>query len=109
MNLNEVVTNQVSENGVQPITAGAVIFAQVRDSLRSVLRHHDEEGYGQYRVIKYPSGEGSDTLETRLAASRFLFDRVRDVLLPHYVSTKNMGVPGCPGCESCEPSESEED
>jgi hypothetical protein len=101
VNLNEVVTNQVSENGVQPITAGAVIFAQVRDGLRSVLKHHDEEGYAQYRAIKYPTGEGSDTAEARLAATRFLFDRVRDILLPHYVSTKGMNK-GCPGCESCE-------
>ena len=89
MKLNEVVTEKMGPEGVQQITAGAVMCAQVRSGLRAVLKQHDPEGYALYRSIKYPTGEGSATPETGMAATKFLFDQVRDLLVPHYVSTKD--------------------
>jgi hypothetical protein len=88
MKLTDVVLDKVSEAGVLPITAGNVVSAQVRDGLRAILKQYDEEGYALYRATKYPTGEGSDTPETRLAATRFLFDRTRDLLTTHYLSSK---------------------
>lgn len=88
MKLTDVVSDKITESGIQPITVGHVLSAQVRDGLRAILREYDEEGYAQYRATKYPTGEGSDTPETRLAATRFLFDRTRDLMTTHYLSTK---------------------
>ena len=88
MKLTDVVSDKVSESGVQPITVGHVVSAQVREGLRAILKQYDEEGYAQYRAIKYPEGEGSDTPETRVAATRFLFDRSRDLMATYYLSTK---------------------
>lgn len=85
MDLNEVVTEHLTEEGVQPITMGAVACAQLRNQMRALLKIADAEGYAAYREIKYPGGKGSATPETRLAATRYLFDRSRDLLVPHYV------------------------
>lgn len=89
--LSEVVTDKVTESGILPITVGMIVSAQVRDGLRAVLKRFDQPGYEQYRAIKYPTGSGSDTPATRLAATRFLFDRARDLLTAHYVSTADEG------------------
>ncbi len=88
--LNEIIGTRLNDDGVGNLTRGMVICAQVRDNLRDLLQHTDEPGYAQYRKIKYPYGEGTDTDETRVAATRFLFDRTRDILVPHYVSSKEL-------------------
>lgn len=86
--LNQIVADKMTETGVTPLTAGNLVSAHVRESLRSVLKAHDPDGYAMYKAIKYPGGpenESSATAETRLAATRFLFDRTRDLLLPYYM------------------------
>jgi len=88
VDLNEIVTERLTEDGVQPITMGAVACGQIRAQIRAVLKVADAEGYAAYRALKYPAGEGSATPESRLAATRFLFDRARDLLTPHYVSSE---------------------
>jgi hypothetical protein len=92
MDLNEVIGSLVSENGVASLTRGAVLSAQVREGLRNILKSADPEGYNTYREIKYPQGPGSDTSESRLAATRFIFDRARDLLVQHYVSSGDGGA-----------------
>jgi hypothetical protein len=88
--LNEIIGTRLNEDGVGTLTRGMIICAQVRDNLRDLLQHVDEPGYAEYRKLKYPFGEGSDTDETRIKATAFLFDRSRDTLLPHYVSSKEL-------------------
>lgn len=88
--LNEVIGTRLNDEGVGALTRGMIICAQVRDNLRDLLQHVDEPGYAKYRKIKYPYGEGSDTNETRVEATRFLFDRARDTLIPHYVPSKEL-------------------
>lgn len=88
LDLNTIVGDKMTPEGVTPITQGAAICASLRENLRQLLAAADPESYAEYRKIKYPAGEGSDTPESRLEATRFIFDRVRDLLLPHYVSTK---------------------
>jgi len=86
--LNQIVNDKITDDGIQPITVGAVICAQAREQFRSLLRAAAPERYEEYRSVKYPSGsKESATPETRLAATRFLFDAARDLLAPHYVST----------------------
>lgn len=87
IDLNQVTGDKLTPDGVQPITVGAVICAQAREQFRSLLKAAAPERYEEYRSIKYPAGNGSATPETRLAATRFLFDAARDLLAPHYVST----------------------
>jgi hypothetical protein len=87
LDLNRIVGDVLTDKGVQPITVGAQVCACVRDNLRSLVRAADPESYIEYRRIKYPAGEGSDTLETRQEATRYLFNRARDLLVPHYVKT----------------------
>jgi hypothetical protein len=84
LDLNAVIKTTVTEEGVSAITRGAVVCAQVREGLREIIRAGDPEGYAAYRVMKYPGGEGTDTPATRIAATRFLFERARDILVPHY-------------------------
>jgi len=85
--LNQVAGDKLTPEGVQPITVGAVICSQAREQFRSLLKVAAPERYEEYRSIKYPAGDGSATQETRVAATRFLFDAARDLLAPHYVST----------------------
>jgi len=87
LDLDQVVTDIITDAGVQPITRGAQVCACVRDNLRALIQASDPEGYIRYRALKYPAGEGSDTPETRVEATRFLFDHARDLLVPHYVRT----------------------
>jgi len=89
VDLNQKVSEKMTPSGLKTITTGAVVCAQVRQGLRAVLKNHDAEGYDQYRAIKYPTGPKSDTPESRLAACRFLFERARDILLPHYITTSD--------------------
>lgn len=87
--LDDVVNNQVTPDGVRPITAGNVISAEIREGLRQLLKRHDPEGYALYRKTKYPNGdEAGSTDETAKAATRILFDRARDLLVPYYLSSK---------------------
>jgi hypothetical protein len=88
LDLTEAVSSRMTEDGVETVTVGSVACANVRCQLRTLLKVADAEGYAEYRAVKYPAGEGSDTPETRLAATRFLFDRARDLLTPHYVRTQ---------------------
>lgn len=87
LDLNEVVSSKLTETGAEVVTMGTIACANVRGLLRSLLKVADAEGYAEYRALKYPVGEGSDTPESRRAATRFLFDRTRDLLVPHYVCT----------------------
>jgi hypothetical protein len=87
LDLNRVVGDVVNESGVQPITVGMQVCACVRENLRSLIKAADPEGYARYRAIKYPAGEGSDTPESRVEATRYLFDAARDLLAPHYLRT----------------------
>jgi hypothetical protein len=86
--LNEVVATQVTEDGVDIRTRGQLLCARVREDIRHLIKHCDPEGYQLYRGIKYPQGDKSDTDVTRVEATKFLFNRVRDLLVPHYVPTK---------------------
>lgn len=87
--LDTVLADHVSPDGVTPLTAGAVLCVEVRQGLRRVLKAHDPEGYATYQKLKYPEGKDAGTsAEHRLDATRFLFDRVRDLLLPHYIPTE---------------------
>lgn len=86
MDLNEVVSSKLTGTGVEVVTVGTIACNNVRGLLRSLLKTADAEGYAEYRALKYPAGGGSDTPESRVAATRFLFDRARDLLVPHYVS-----------------------
>lgn len=87
VDLHEVVGNVIDENGVQPITRGAQVCACVREQLRQIIQAANPKSYMDYRALKYPAGDGSDTPETRVEATRFLFDCARDLLVPHYVSS----------------------
>jgi len=89
-NLTDVVHERITEDGVMPITTGNVVAATVRENLRMLLKRADPEGYEQYRLLRYPNGEGSDTQETRVASMRFLFDRSRDLLTPFYLHSKEL-------------------
>jgi hypothetical protein len=88
IDLNEIVSSRITSEGVETVTMGTVACANFRDQARALLKSADSAGYAEYRSTKYPAGEGSATPETRLAATSFLFDRVRDLLVPHYVRTK---------------------
>jgi hypothetical protein len=87
MNLNEVVGTIMDENGIDNVTVGNATCATVSENLRGLLRAFDEPSYAKYREIRYPGGEGTDTLETRRDSVRFLFDASRDLLAPHYKPT----------------------
>ena len=87
LDLSAVVTDKITEEGVCPITTGNMVCANVAGNLRNLLKQADPEGYALYRSTKYPDGDGSATAETRVEALRFLFDRSRDLLAPHYLSS----------------------
>lgn len=76
---------ETNDGSVLPITIGSQVCATVRENLRALIQASDPEGYAQYRAIKYPGGDGTDTPETRIEATRFIFDRARDLLVPHYI------------------------
>jgi len=61
--------------------------AAIRNTIRNQLKFACPDLYAEYRSIKYPTGEGSDTEETRLKATLFLFDTAREIVAPHYVQT----------------------
>jgi len=87
LDLNEEVTSKLSADGVAVITTGTVLLSQTCERFRSLLKAAAPESYAAYREIKYPGGLTENaTDETRLAATRFLFDATRDLLSPHYVS-----------------------
>lgn len=88
VNLDEVVGSVLSDDGVTNITAGTLACDKVRTLLSSILRVVDPVGYTKYRKIKHPAGDGSATLETRKEATSFLFERAKDLLVPHYLPTK---------------------
>jgi len=94
LNLNDVVGSHLDANGVTSITKGAVVGAMLRDQLRGFLKAAAPEKHAAYKAIKYPSGEGSDTPETRRAAVAFVFDTVRDMVLAHYVPTNTLASKG---------------
>lgn len=81
---DDVVHTHVDEDGVNDLTAGFVIGSRFREQLRAVLKEFDPKAYADYKAIKYPNGEGSDTAETRKASHRFLFDAVRDATCKRY-------------------------
>jgi len=85
VDLNDVVDTKEIDGTVVMITKGTIACSNTVMLLRDTLKLSDPEGYNTYRAVKYPAGEGSATPETRVAAIRFLFDRVRDLLIPHYV------------------------
>jgi len=88
VDLNEEVNIKITADGVQAITRGAVLCQGTTTILRQMLKDTAPESYALYRSTKYPAGEGSDTTESRLAATRLLFDLVRDLLTAHYVPSK---------------------
>jgi hypothetical protein len=88
LDLNSVVGTKLTEEGVDVLTRGMVVCANVRTSLRHLLQHSSPEDYKKYREIKYPTGEGSDTEGSRLSATRFLFDASRDLLCDYYVPSR---------------------
>jgi hypothetical protein len=90
IDLTEVVGSKLTEDGVLAVTHGAAIGLNVRENLRGLLKHTDPDAYAKYRAIKYPDGEDSATRETRLAATRHLFNAVCDLLEPHYISAKEL-------------------
>lgn len=92
-NLTTVVGDQITQDGVMPVNVGQVLCAEIREGLRRVLKTYDPEGYALYRATKYPAGEGSETTETCQAATRILFDRTRDLLVPFYLTTKAPDAP----------------
>lgn len=61
--------------------------AVIRDTIRTQLKVACPDLYAEYRSIKYPTGTGSDTEETRAKATLFLFDTAREIVAPHYVKT----------------------
>jgi hypothetical protein len=85
INLNQVISSVPTAEGVTVITAGSLLCAQARNNLRNLLKDTDPEGYAEYRKIKYPDGRGSETHETCVAATRFIFARAGELLAPHYV------------------------
>ena len=92
LDLNQVVGTQLTEDGVGVLTHGAMSAMNVRENLRNLLKHADRSAYANYREIKYPGGKENATHETRIAATRFLFDSVRDLLEPHYLSAPSEGI-----------------
>jgi len=85
MDLNEVMGTKLNEEGVANVTRGAVLCGIAAANLREILKQADPAMYADYRAVRYPEGEGSDTMETRRDSVRFLFDAARDLLVPHYV------------------------
>ena len=95
--LNAVVATKLTLEGVSVVTQGAVIGAAVREGLRTLLRAADPQGYAQYKTLKYPGGKAAgSTPESQLAATRFLFDRTRDLLESHYVPSNALHGPKQP-------------
>jgi hypothetical protein len=99
LNLDEMAGSRVDENGVEVILVGAVINARLRHELRNLLKAADLEGYSLYRDLKYDPESGETSHERGVESTRFLFDRVRDLLSPYYVPS---------GCESCSTSDDED-
>lgn len=87
LDLNDVIGTRVTQEGVAPVTKGAVISARLRDSLRSLLKLADPEGYEQYRKVRYPSGASSATETTKRESVRYLFARAGELAVQHYLST----------------------
>lgn len=87
LDLNQVVDSVCTDDGVTTITIGTQVCACVRENLRQLIKASDPEGYATYRALKYPGGDGTDTPESRLEATRYLFDRARDLLAPFYLRT----------------------
>lgn len=84
--LDKVLADAVNPEGITPLSAGAVLCAEIRQGLRRVLKAHDPEGYAAYKRLKYPEGkDAGKSTEHRIEATKFLFDRVRDLLLPYYI------------------------
>lgn len=98
LDLNALAGSRMDENGVEVILVGSVINARIRHQLRQLLKEADPEGYSLYRDLKYDQ-EGETSQEQGVAATRFLFDRARDLLTPYYQPS---------GCESCSTSDDED-
>lgn len=99
LDLDEMAGSRVDENGVEVILVGSVINAKIRHELRSLLKVADLEGYSLYRDLKYDPETGETSQERGVESTRFLFDRVRDLLSPYYMPS---------GCDSCGASEDED-
>lgn len=84
MNLDQVVGTVMDENGIDNLLLGNAACSTVAMNLRAMLKAHAPEQYKQYRSIRYPGGEGTDTLESRRESVSFLFDASRDLLVPYY-------------------------
>jgi hypothetical protein len=82
LDLNEIVTDELTEDGVAPITKGALLFASLRENLKAVLKAVSPEKYAEYKAVKFPGGVA--TAESRRAAAGFLLDATKEILLPHY-------------------------
>ena len=88
MDLNEVVGTVMDENGIDNLVVGNCLCSNVSENLRRLLRQFAPLSYDEYRKVRYPGGEGTDTLETRRESVRFLFDTTRDLLAPYYKPTQ---------------------
>lgn len=87
LDLGQEVNTKLDESGVTAITKGTVVLSQLCVQFRALLKAAAPKRYDAYREIKYPGGLTENaTAETKLAATRYLFDAVRDLLSPHYVS-----------------------
>jgi hypothetical protein len=58
----------------------------IRESIRVQFKTHCPDLYADYRKIRYPGGEGTDTPETRAQSVIYLFDMAREIVAPHYVA-----------------------
>ena len=88
VDLHAVVSTVLTEDGITNVTQGTVACDHLRTLLSDLLKAADPEGYAEYRKLKHPACNGKGTLEDRRAATRFLFDRARDLLVPHYLPAK---------------------
>jgi hypothetical protein len=80
--LNTVLADKLTNEGITPVTLGAVLGSTMREGLKQFLKTLDPSGYAEYRKLK-----DVGTPEAKIAATKFLFDRTRDLLLVHYTPT----------------------
>lgn len=61
--------------------------ARIRNVIRDQLKMACPDLYADYRKIRYPGGDGTDTDATHAQSVVFLFDKAREIIAPHYVKT----------------------
>jgi hypothetical protein len=80
---NKAAFDYLNEDGVVPVTFGALGSLKLRQIAREIVKTLDDDGYQEYRRIKYEATSTPDA-ETRRAAYAYLMERAAKVAVEHY-------------------------